>query len=198
MAEVLEVKFLEKKVLQLTNEELDRINMDAEYENMKPYPEREYLYEISGVEHYRFLKWIANQISGQNIVELGSFNGLSTACLSSNKKNEVFAYDIDFTTLHFEEIPYNVTLEKVTGGLEWFDPYIVDGDIIFVDTLHYGIVEEKIWKYLKENKWTGVLIYDDIYYSNSMKKMWANIDIQNKHDITYLGHNSGTGIVFFY
>lgn len=113
---------LKEKMLALTNQELDDIDMNPVYEKMKPYPEREYLMRRSGVEHYRLLYWVAQNVNGLNIVEIGSYQGMSTVCLCSNPSNEVFAYDLDFSTLHFNGGPHNLTLMQVPKeeGQEWF------------------------------------------------------------------------------
>lgn len=189
---------IKDKILFLTNSELDAIDMLPVYYLMKPYPEREYLLSKSGIEHYRFLYWIAQNVNNKNIVEIGAYQGLSTACLSSNESNEVFSYDLDFSTIHFRETPHNVNFIPVPdNNPEYFDPAIRDGDIIFVDSWHTGIMEKQIWEYLSAgNSWKGLLIYDDIYYGKKMFNMWNEIPI-DKLDITELGHEFGTGVVFF-
>ena len=58
-------------------------------------------------------------------------------------------------------------------------------------------MEKQIWEYLSAgNSWKGLLIYDDIYYGKKMFNMWNEIPI-DKLDITELGHEFGTGMVFF-
>lgn len=192
------MKDLKNKIISLTNKELDSIDMSEAYDILKPFPEREYLFGKSGTEHYRLLYWLSKNVSDYNIIEIGAFNGLSTACLSVNKKNEIFCYDLDFSTLHFESIPNNVTLMQVKNGdSEWFDKEgMKDADIIWVDSWHSGKMEKKIIEYLVEIKWKGVTIWDDIWFNYPMAKMWMSVN-GDKHDLSEIGHIHGTGIIFF-
>lgn len=187
-----------EKIASLTNPELDSLDMSEPYDIMYQTPERENMLCRSGLEHYRLLFWITQTFSNILITELGVFNGIGTACLCANKTNYVFAFDLDFSTLHFISPPVNVTFNKVdkTKDTEYFSPGIKGCDIIFVDTWHSGIMEKQVFEYLKEKNWNGILIYDDIYFNPAMTEMWKSIDIE-KYDLTRIGHSSGTGVVIF-
>ena len=65
-----------------------------------------------------------------------------------------------------------------------------------LDTDHDGPFEYKSYNYLKEINWEGYLLLDDIHLNNVMREFWNHID-NEKHDITSIGHWSGTGLVIF-
>jgi len=52
-------------------------------------------------------------------------------------------------------------------------------------------------KYLKDKKWSGVLLLDDIHHNNGMENFWKYFPEEVKTDLTHIGHYSGTGMVMF-
>ena len=52
-------------------------------------------------------------------------------------------------------------------------------------------------QYLREKKWQGILLLDDIHKSGEMKSFWNTFDEESKVDVTAVGHQSGTGLVEF-
>lgn len=176
-----------------TKEELDAIDMEPVKAMFQKVPETRFLTMKAGEEHYRLLRWISEKHNEIMIAELGSYMGLSTVCLAWNKENVVYAYDVDFSLLKWKEQPKNVDLIQVKDQ-SFFHETIIACDIIFVDTNHFGVMELAVYKFLKEREWKGVLIYDDIYLNDEMKRVWESID-KYKIDATALGHVYGTGIV---
>ena len=71
---------------------------------------------------------------------------------------------------------------------------IADADIIFVDGPHDGIFERKLWSNIVSlpNPSEILLVFDDIRLS-SMVDFWSSLQLP-KLDITFIGHQSGTGI----
>jgi hypothetical protein len=49
---------------------------------------------------------------------------------------------------------------------------------------------------LEKNGYRGIVILDDIHLNDHMNTFWNNIT-QKKHDVTNVGHFSGTGIIIF-
>ena len=45
-------------------------------------------------------------------------------------------------------------------------------------------------------KYKGYLMLDDIYYNDAMRNFWSSI-VEEKYDISNIGHHSGTGLVIF-
>lgn len=189
-----------KELLELTNLELDNLDMAPIYNQFNNIPERQYLLSKSGVEHYRLLKWISDHaVPDTKIVELGAFQGLSTLCLASTPRVQVSAFDINTKAVQWKNKPANVSLIHISDmDTEHYpEEPLLQANIVFVDTWHTGKMERLIYDFLVENKWSGLLIYDDIYYGYPMVQMWNSIDHPSKHDLTKLGHSFGTGIIIF-
>ena len=77
------------------------------------------------------------------------------------------------------------------------DPDFLRCPFIFLDTDHDGIFENPFYDYLCNINWKGILLLDDIHSSSKqMDDFWERIK-KEKHDISSLGHWSGTGLVYF-
>lgn len=175
--------------------ELDAIDMETISRDFKPCPEIEFLKEPAGTNHYRLLKWISRNYPYAKFSELGTYMGLSTLCLASDPTVLVTTYDVDFQYVKWRQRPKNVQV-KHAEGLNAFNDDIISSTIIFVDTFHEGVMERMVYDYLVRNKWKGILIYDDIYYNEPMRKFWESLP-GPKIDATDIGHVTGTGIIEF-
>lgn len=186
-----------------TNQELDAYDMGVVQAMFKldSYRDRSYgtlepLIAPSGIEHYRLLRWFAEQMGDGEISELGTYQGLSAASFAMNPVVSIVCYDVNFAPLRLKEIPRNVTLLQVLDS-EGFPPPIRHSDIVFVDTNHFGRMEYNVYEYLKTAAWKGLLIYDDILLNDAMKEFWNKVDHPGKLDVTHLGHATGTGLILF-
>lgn len=145
----------------------------------------------AGREHYKLLTYLGWQMQNKFIVELGTHHGLSCLALSVNPTNEVRTYDL-VAELALHQLPSNVT--TVVGNI--FDlheeHYLLKADLIFLDTAHTGEFEWRIYSYLKDNNYRGILVCDDILWSDEMIAFWQKIDLP-KYDITDIGHGGGKG-----
>jgi predicted O-methyltransferase YrrM len=145
----------------------------------------------AGREHYKLLAYISLKIQNGFIVELGTHHGTSSLAMSVNKTNTIRTYDV-VDSYAVTEQPSNVT--RVIGNI--FDlneqHYLLKSDLIFLDTAHLGDFEWQVYSFLKENKFQGIIIYDDILWSKEMIDFWNKVDLP-KHDITDIGHGSGKG-----
>jgi len=194
-----------EKILQLTNAELDDIDMMPIYEQFPAIPEREYLLNKSGIDHYRLLVWLSLQAerngTSSSIIELGTYQGLSAACLAVNPSIYLSSFDTDFRYLQWKaplSSSKNIRFLLVNDEDALPDAaFLLYADIIFCDTWHNGKMEKELFEVLKKWNWVGLLIYDDIYYNNAMKEFWNSIDHPRKADISHLGHITGTGIIDF-
>lgn len=150
----------------------------------------QYIDEPAGIEHYRLLVWLGSQVKGK-IMELGSLRGHSAFCLAQSE-NEVLSYDIeDYISLNYK--PENVNfLIRENGHLLIDDSF----DLLFIDTMHDGIYEQQVLNHLREIKWKGIVLMDDIVLFDELSKLWEEIPEQ-KADWTDIGHHSGTGIIWF-
>lgn len=175
--------------------ELNEIDMTPVVDLFKPVDEVKFLSMFAGQEHYRLLRWIAENNQHKRIVEIGAYMGLSTVCLAWNDQNFVTSYDGDFSQLKWKETPKNVHCLQTLSD-HYFYPGVIYSDIIFVDTWHFGKMEAALYEYLKSFNWKGLLIYDDIFLNDEMSAFWKSVDME-KIDATALGHSYGTGIIEF-
>jgi len=172
-------------------------------------------------EHYSLFVTIANQLYNKKIIEIGTNQGHSALAFSFNSienKNKIYTYDINnnliknisnkstfnFSTENLLDIKYRNKIE--------IKEHILSADIIFIDIdPHTGILEFKMYEWLKNNNFTGIIIFDDIYmgkkghsYEHRAEdghfmyiNLWKKIPESEKICISHLGHASGTGIVNF-
>lgn len=173
-----------------TNKTLDKIDMTSILDNIpKDDTNIVYINSPSGEEHYRLLAWLGSKVKGC-ILELGTFRGHSALCLGMNGM-EVHSFDIE-NHLSIIEKPDNVHFNISELG------YLMANDtkLIFLDTLHDGIYEAKVFEYLRKINWKGILVMDDIILFPELAKLWDEIP-DRKEDWSDIGHHSGTGIIFF-
>jgi predicted O-methyltransferase YrrM len=168
-----------------------------------------------GKEHYWLLAALSMQVSNKTIIELGTHIGNSAYMLAYgnrklNNNNKVITYDI---TDKFKELTDYENIEYKIDDM--FDPVVREtnrelllrSDFIFIDIdPHEGILEYDMYLWLKANNYKGIVIYDDIHLGpghmgvtsgNSMKEFWNKVDMQDKIDISSVGHWCGTGLVCF-
>jgi hypothetical protein len=63
---------------------------------------------------------------------------------------------------------------------------------------HEGSREFNFYLWLRENKYNGIVVCDDIIHFQEMRtNFWDKVDSQNKLDISRFGHWSGTGLIYF-
>lgn len=191
------------KILSVNNQQLDLI--DTSYiEKFVPVigvdghrEEDYYFHKNSGSEHYRILTYISSLLNNSTIFDIGTNYCLSALSLANNKNNNVISYDI------VDKIDYNYKKENLENiniefkiGDSTTDGRINQSNLIFFDAEHDGIFENIFYQYLKKINWKGLLILDDIHLNDPMRSFW-NIISEEKHDITRIGHWSGTGVVIF-
>lgn len=188
------------KILSVTNEELDNIDL-SNYQDYadKVLKYKEWFFEKSGKEHYRLLAYITSLYQGANLFDIGTYKGFSALALSKNKNNKVYSYDI----LNEPEIEYLTKYTNLSTNIHFkIKDVILDRDIllnspfIILDTAHDGIYENIFIEFLIKNNWNGLLLLDDIYEFPELTKIWKSIKLE-KYDLTEKGHWSGTGLVIF-
>lgn len=145
-----------------------------------------------GEEHYRLLAEISSVMDFGLVYDIGTYKGLSALALAANESVDVISYDIRWSVN--VNRPRNIEFRV---GNFYNDPILLKADFIFVDIdPHDGSNEQIVLKYLKDHNYTGLVMFDDIYQFDGMKKFWESIE-QPKHDLTHVGHWSGTGLVDF-
>lgn len=148
--------------------------------------------EKEGKEHYSLLSKISNEYHNTILYDIGTYLGLSALALSSNQSNKIVSYDIGY----FVEIERPENVEFRIGNF-YTDHGLLKSPLIMFDIdPHNGKDEREFVDYLEKNNYKGIVIFDDIHLNVGMKQFWNSI-IQEKHDYTYMGHWSGTGVVVF-
>ena len=132
-------------------------------------------------------------------------------------KDKILSYDIidllqECSRNFFNKSNINYKLENLfdINVRETNKDKILSYDIIFIDIdPHEGILEYEMLNWLKDNKYEGLIIFDDIHLGlghtannyrtteHSMNDFWGKINDEIKKDLTYIGHHSGTGMVCF-
>lgn len=180
--------------IKLKNETLDNLDMNAALEHLGAY--HCYFPLFSGQEHYRLIRYLASQIDS-NIVEIGTHAASSAIAMSLDTKNTILTYDVvDVKEKNYDYI--NNIIFRITNYQkdEEYEDFILNSKMIFIDAPHDGFFERDLYSWLKEKKYQGLTIWDDIHLNEPMKSFWNDVDLP-KSDITKYGHITGTGAIYF-
>lgn len=143
-------------------------------------------------EHYKLLAYISSLLNNAVIFDIGTHHGSSALALSVNKTNKIISYDI----LNQCELLMPISNIELNIGNAAEDKRLIDASLILLDTAHDGIYEANFIVHLLNIGYKGILILDDIFLCPEMKAVWEAIDLP-KYDLTYAGHNTGTGLIDF-
>lgn len=175
--------------------ELDSINMEDDFKVLDEVGvPSEYFKLKAGAEHYRLLRKLSSQYRDSMIVEVGAYYGASHVALSTNN-NRVVSFDV--SRFHTYD-----KLEEIYDGVFYIDNALSDKYVnlllsaafIVVDTMHDGVFEIQFYNHLKKIGYKGFVVWDDIHLNDAMTAFWNGLD--NKLDISLIGHITGTGITF--
>lgn len=159
-------------------------------------------------EHYRLLAALVRVLDAKNIVEIGTYCGLSALALKEGLKGRqghITTFDIirwnDFSSTYFKDTDFDSQLSQIVGDLQDAKVFashktlFEEADLIFMDAAKDGIMERKFLESFSRCSFhgKGILLIDDIHTWN-MLDIWDEIEWP-KLDITCFGHYSGTGIV---
>ncbi len=153
-----------------------------------------YFLDTSFKEHYRLLSYLSTFYDGETLFDIGTYKGYSALALSYNANNRVVSYDI----VDQRKINGSEKLDRIEFriGDVLQDPGLLQTPLILLDIGHDGVSERRIYDYLDNNSYKGILLLDDIHLNPAMVEFWESIQ-RPKRDITEVGHVTGTGIVFF-
>lgn len=143
-------------------------------------------------EHYDLLSTLSHEYSGHKIYDIGTYRGLSAVALSSNPRNLVISYDIGY----YVEVDRPKNVEFRIGNFYNDNEMLSSPLIVFDIEPHNGSDERNFVDNLVSVGYKGSVVFDDIHLNEGMEQFWNSIT-QEKNDLTYLGHWSGTGIVHF-
>lgn len=180
-----------KQIIEVSNNVLDNIDLQ-ELNKFNFISNFNVISCKSGQEHYRLLSYISRLYDNISIMDIGTEACRSSICLGINHKNKVFSWDIFKNT---DRYPSAQNIFYKTGNvLE--EEQLLKSPIIFLDTAHDGIFENEFIDFIIDNKYNGIIIFDDIHLNREMGDFWNKIPVI-KQDITNIGHWSGTGIALF-
>jgi predicted O-methyltransferase YrrM len=164
-------------------------------------------YDVFPGEHYRLLHSLAITFAPRSIIEVGTFSGMSSACMLKGMPSTSKLTTFDITS--WREHRSHLTEEDFASGKitqildDLSNPVIFDkykelfrnSELIFCDAPKDGIFEHKFLANLTHVKPTGpcILILDDTRMLN-MIDVWRSIK-SPKLDLTSFGHWAGTGLV---
>ena len=134
---------------------------------------KKYIDMSAGTDHYRLLRWISDQFNNVNLIDIGTFKGFSGASLSHNINNQVFSFDVQ-NHLVLNPIPKNLNI--IIDDFKKYEDLLKSSPFIFYDTVHDGHHEDLFFTWLRSISYHGIVIFDDIYLNDQMKKFWQSID----------------------
>lgn len=195
----------------------DRVNLlttilrdffETDLPNLDPYcktqQQRQYLGATFG-EHYRLINSLCKTLKLDNVVEVGSFTGMSALIWLINDVSltsiDVVPWDnFEDTVLNEEMTQQSHFSQKILdismpSSFSKMVPEFKAADLIFLDGPKDGVFEQKVVpEIIALMKGTSAwLLLDDIYL-RAMKPCWDEIK-NEKYDLSLIGHTSGTGLV---
>lgn len=155
-----------------------------------------------GQQHYRLLGYVASQFRDRDIFDIGTHQGASALALSYEASNRVCSFDVkaaDRALPRRPNVAYHVCdLWSPERRAEWA-PRLLASAFIFLDVdPHEGTRELELVQWLREQRYAGFVICDDVWYFKPMRdRFWHQVPTADKLDVTDVGHWSGTGVVRF-
>lgn len=155
-----------------------------------------------GQQHYRLLSFLSHKFNNSTIIDIGTHRGFSAIALASNKTNNVISFDIlDKKDPKIQEDYDNIEfiIDNLFDNFDKYREILLNSPLIFLDIdPHDGVLEYRLYQYLYEHEYQGIIIADDInHFANMKSNFWNLIPNEYKIDITYVGHWSGTGLIRF-
>lgn len=178
-------------------EHLRSIDITRESKSIANYEYQKYFLQEPGTNHYKLLAWVSSLFPGQVVMDIGTHYGCSSLAMSHAKDTRVISYDIqDLKRVHK---PWPENCEYKIGDFRT-DAATLGCPLIFIDVdPHDGIQEKKFHDFFIKSLYKGIVLWDDIHLSPSMKNWWSGIKEASvtKIDLTPVGHVSGTGMTIY-
>lgn len=187
------------KLITISRQEVRNEEIQHLENYISSYSDEGYLWRLpAGETEYKLYSNISHKFDNSIILDVGTRGGNSALALSKNPSNKIISYDI-------VELPAQTQLNKINiefrvkdftkdTELDWKNIPII---MIDVDP-HDGSQEREMFKFLESIEWSGIIILDDT--RADLWPMIANFVSEIKyvtHDVTDIGHFSGTMIVEF-
>lgn len=155
--------------------------------------EKEHFMSLPGQEHYRLLCYLSKKYQDSDIIDIGTFTGVSAVALSYNSRNRVHTFDIN-RKIDLMSVPSNVLYYKDNILNPKYESLIRYAKLIMIDISHNGEDEKEITDHIIKLGYKGYIVYDDIKLNKEMTSFFSSLK-GKKTDISHLGHWSGTGIL---
>lgn len=154
---------------------------------------RDYVNSPAGREHYRLLNWFSSLIKNEELVEIGVYKGCSGLALSQNVSNKVTGFDLLNNVTCSMPSNYNLIIDDYRS----YPDKIKKASLILYDTNHDGVLETQFINFIKEIKYKGMILFDDIFLNDEMINFWKEMNCNFPcMNLTKLGHCTGTGIAW--
>lgn len=125
--------------------------------------------------YYRYLYFLSVMIKPKLSVELGTWHGLSTACLADgNPEGKVITIDKD-EVVHQDAVRPNVEYWHQVGTMK-LKHDVENIDILFIDAEHNGSCFEEYRFWMPRMKNRSVILFDDINVNDAMKAFWKSFN----------------------
>jgi hypothetical protein len=158
-------------------------------------------YGEPGAEHYKLLAHLTTLFKGRDIFDIGTHRGASALALSYNSENTVYSFDISqkYRLPTLQNVNYVIDDLWNSECRSRWETRLLGSAFIFLDIdPHEGTREFEFYQWLKAKNYRGFLILDDVLHFTDMRNnLWHKIPLNERTDVTHMGHFSGTGIVQF-
>jgi hypothetical protein len=151
-------------------------------------------------EYYRLLAYLSTKFNNETLIDIGTHMGASATALSYSRNNKVITYDLPSRkTNPLGGIYAHVKVEELNIEPRYCNcmeseeekEAILKSPLIFLDASHTGRFEREVYLFLKEHSYKGILILDDIHYTDGMEELWEEIDITKIDATEDIGHTEG-------
>jgi hypothetical protein len=167
-------------------------------------------YFLASQSTYKLLAYLSSVSNDQNLLMCETRSGEYAVAFAINLTSKVTTIDRwnllqDFPN-SIPSIPnLTIVIDDITTieGLNKYKDLILSTSVFCInmaDDPHGppdGNIQYTIYKFLLDNNYQGVIIFDQIYYGGLPVNLWAKIDDQYKVDVTFLAGGNGTGVVQF-
>jgi len=186
-------------IIPISNEILDTFQLKNHEYMVNP----DYYVNKSGDQEYRLYSYLSTFFNNSVILDVGTLTGRSAVALSHNNSNQVISYDIndyidDINHKLFTKSNIKFHLKDVFEDLT--EDFVKKLSIVMIDVDHYETFERQLIDKLKELKFSGIIILDDITrhpdpkVKECMQRLWDGLT-DEKYDFTKYAHWSGTGVI---
>jgi hypothetical protein len=181
--------------MKIDESKLKTIDLTSLSTNISNQEHKGYFLSEYGSEHYKLLAYFSSIYDNSTLLDIGTNRGCSSLALAYNTTNTVESFDL-FDLKELTGYPENITYHIGNVLDESYADIVKTSKVIMLDTYHDGVFENEFYMYLKQIKWSGILLLDDIKLNDEMKEIWNSIT-EEKYDISDVGHVTGTGLVIF-